>query len=178
MTKQVLAIAGCILLAGAEGLRAQSASLPLSAFSAGFAEQSGSGRRVLAQVGNLAVGRSSGSGKAVSSGFLPGAVRLAGGTVDVPEPGPLVPWEFGLSQNYPNPFNPSTRIRFQIVEQGDVTLKVYDLLGREVRTLVDENLSPGSHETVFDATELASGVYFYRLKAGKLTATKRQLLLK
>ena len=85
---------------------------------------------------------------------------------------------FRLEQNYPNPFNPSTRIGFQIIDYGLVSLKVFDVLGREVRTLVNERLQPGSYETTFDATGLASGVYFYRLQAGELVQTKRLMLLR
>jgi hypothetical protein len=97
-----------------------------------------------------------------------------------------LPNEFALHQNYPNPFNPATRISFSVRGSGFVSLKVYDLLGREVRTSVSENLQPGSYEVTFDATGLASGVYFYRLQAGDPSAgsgrgfvqTKKLLLLR
>ena len=90
---------------------------------------------------------------------------------------------FRLEQNYPNPFNPSTRIQFSIApgngRSGErVTLKVYNVLGREVQTLVNENLHAGSYEITFDASGLASGVYFYRLQVGEFTQTKRLLLLR
>ena len=81
------------------------------------------------------------------------------------------PATFELSQNYPNPFNPITHFGFRIADFGFVSLKVYDVLGREVRTLVNENLQAGSYERTFDATGLASGVYFYRLKAGDPSAS-------
>lgn len=89
-----------------------------------------------------------------------------------------VPLNFVLSQNYPNPFNPSTNIRFRIPSSVFVTLKVYDILGREVATLVNEQLTPGGHETTFDGAGLASGVYFYQLHAGESSQAKRLLLLK
>jgi uncharacterized delta-60 repeat protein len=88
---------------------------------------------------------------------------------------------FTLQQNYPNPFNPATTIRFSIpVGTGHApsVLKVYDVLGREVATLVNENLEAGSYETQFDASGFPSGVYFYRLTAGTFSETKRMLLLK
>lgn len=85
---------------------------------------------------------------------------------------------FELHQNYPNPFNPSTKIGFRIQVSGFTTLKVYDGLGREVRTLVNEALKGGSYEATFSAEGLASGVYFYRLRAGDFVETKRLLLLK
>jgi hypothetical protein len=85
-------------------------------------------------------------------------------------PVPTVPASFALYQNYPNPFNPSTRIPFSVPgsglpagQAGFVSLKVYDILGRDVATLVNENLPPGSYEVTFDASGLPSGVYFYRL---------------
>jgi hypothetical protein len=71
---------------------------------------------------------------------------------------------FGLAQNYPNPFNPTTKIEFQIPTQAFVQLKVFDLLGREVATLVNEELTPGSYDRVFDGSGLASGIYLIRLK--------------
>lgn len=86
--------------------------------------------------------------------------------------------DFGLSQNYPNPFNPSTTISWQSPADGWQALKVYDLLGREVATLVDEFRSAGSYEVMFDASSLASGTYFYRLSAGSFTETKKLLLMK
>jgi hypothetical protein len=89
-----------------------------------------------------------------------------------------IPNEVQLFQNYPNPFNPKTRIGFRIADYGFVSLKVFDVLGREVRTLVSEELKVGSYETTFDASGLASGVYYYRLKAGEFVSTKKLLLLR
>ncbi len=86
--------------------------------------------------------------------------------------------EFRLMQNYPNPFNPNTTIAFELPNPGFVSLKVYDLLGREVRTLVTEQLKAGSYERSFDATDLASGVYFYRLRWGQFVETRKLLLLR
>jgi photosystem II stability/assembly factor-like uncharacterized protein len=91
---------------------------------------------------------------------------------------PEIAQNFRLEQNYPNPFNPSTKIGFKVQGSGFTSLKVYDILGREVRTLVSEYLQPGSYEVTFDAAGLASGVYFYRLQAGEFTQTKRLLLLR
>jgi hypothetical protein len=89
-----------------------------------------------------------------------------------------MPREFSLSQNYPNPFNPSTHLRFTIADFGMVTLKVYDLLGREVATLVNERKSPGTYDVQFNGSALPSGVYFYRLESGSLVETKRMVLLR
>jgi hypothetical protein len=90
-----------------------------------------------------------------------------------------IPTEFALEQNYPNPFNPSTVISYQLpVAAGHVSLKVYDVLGREVATLVNEQKAPGNYEVKFDGSKLASGVYIYRIEAGKFSDAKKLLLIK
>ena len=86
--------------------------------------------------------------------------------------------EYHLSQNYPNPFNPSTTIKYQIPNAGNVTLKVFDILGREVTTLVDEFKNEGRYEVNFNASKLASGVYIYTIRANDFTASKKLMLLK
>jgi len=86
--------------------------------------------------------------------------------------------EYELSQNYPNPFNPSSTISYQIPELSFVTLKVYDVLGSEIITLVNEEKVVGSYEIEFDATLLPSGIYFYRLQAGSFVETKKMVLMK
>jgi subtilisin family serine protease len=91
---------------------------------------------------------------------------------------PGVPLAFELDQNYPNPFNPSTIIQYMLPQSGHVTLEVFDLLGRSVRTLVSGEQGFGPHSVRFDGTGLASGVYFYRLKAAGLTLTKKLVLLR
>ncbi len=88
------------------------------------------------------------------------------------------PQAFHLEQNFPNPFNPITKVRFAIGEGGFVTLKVFDVLGREVATLVHEVMRPGKYERVFDATGLASGMYFYRLVTGGAMQTKKLVVLR
>ena len=90
----------------------------------------------------------------------------------------MTPPVFRLRQNYPNPFNPSTRIPFSVESPGFVTLKIYDLLGREVRTLVSDELQPGSYEKTFDAQDLAGGVYWYRLQSERFVETRKFLLLR
>ncbi len=88
------------------------------------------------------------------------------------------PSNFSLSQNYPNPFNPSTTISFSLAEADVVSLKVYDVLGREVATVVNEYLSAGNYSQIFNAAGLASGQYVYRLQCGKYSETKKMILLK
>ncbi len=96
----------------------------------------------------------------------------------VEEPNSFIPEKFSLSQNYPNPFNPVTKITWQSPVSAYQTLKVYDVLGNEVATLVNEYKNAGSYETDFNANKLSSGVYFYQLKAGDYLATKKMLLIK
>ena len=83
-----------------------------------------------------------------------------------------------LFQNYPNPFNPTTKIKYQISETGVSTLKIYDVLGREIKTLIDEKKPAGNYEIEFNATGLPSGIYFYQLKAGNYIETKKMILMK
>ena len=91
---------------------------------------------------------------------------------------PRLPTKFFLSQNYPNPFNPITTIEFQIAEFGFVSLKVYDVLGREVANLVNEEKSAGNYEINWNAQNLPSGVYFYKLQIGSFIEIKKMVLLK
>jgi Secretion system C-terminal sorting domain len=86
----------------------------------------------------------------------------------------LVPEEYALMQNYPNPFNPSTTIKYQLPKSGIVTLKVYDILGREVTTLVDGFKIEGRYEATFNASSLASGVYLYRLQVNARSTSSGQ----
>jgi hypothetical protein len=88
------------------------------------------------------------------------------------------PAKFALNQNYPNPFNPSTVISFQIPEQGETELKVFDALGNEVATIVDETMEAGVHEVEFNAAELTSGVYIYTLISSEFSQSQKMLLLK
>ncbi len=95
----------------------------------------------------------------------------------------VVPSQFSLQQNYPNPFNPSTKIKFDIPSVGNgrdrsVQLKIYDVLGKEAATLVNEHLKPGVYEADWNAENFPSGVYFYKLESGSFTETKKMLLIK
>lgn len=85
---------------------------------------------------------------------------------------------FNLAQNYPNPFNPSTKISYALQSPELVTLRVFDVLGREVATLVNQYQSAGNHTVSFNASSLASGMYFYKLEAGSFQSIKKMMLLK
>jgi choice-of-anchor B domain-containing protein len=91
---------------------------------------------------------------------------------------PTKPTDYALLQNYPNPFNPTTDFGFRIVDFGLVALKVFDIFGKEVATVVNETMQPGNYRLKFDGSNLASGVYFYKLQAGRFTATRKMVLAK
>ena len=89
-----------------------------------------------------------------------------------------IPTEYKLEQNYPNPFNPSTTIKFSLPENSMVTLKVYNIVGEEVATLINEERDSGWYEQSFDASKLASGIYIYRLSASSKVFSKKMMLVK
>lgn len=113
-----------------------------------------------------------------------GIIRSAQTTTSVSEPSEVLPKQFVLSQNYPNPFNPSTVINYKVPKTSHVQLIVYDLLGREVATLINKEQSPGSYKVEFDGRrtadrqQLPTGIYFYRLTADNFSQTKKMILLK
>jgi len=88
------------------------------------------------------------------------------------------PIGFELTQNYPNPFNPTTTIGFSIPQKGLVTLKVFDVLGNEIRTLIIEEKDSGYYQVEFNSDGLSSGIYFYQLEAGSFIETKKMVLMK
>ena len=89
-----------------------------------------------------------------------------------------IPAEFALGQNYPNPFNPSTTINYELPASNFVTLKIYDLTGKEVMTLVNEKLDAGRYTATFNGSNLASGMYFYKISAGQFTFVRKMVLIK
>ena len=111
----------------------------------------------------------------ITSGNSVYRIRLAL-TSGIPERGEILPDGFYLSPNYPNPFNPSTTIRFALPRQANVTLTVYNALGQHVATLLEGTQSAGIHDVKFDASRIASGMYFYRMQAGDFVHTRRLVL--
>jgi hypothetical protein len=103
--------------------------------------------------------------------------KLSGNLTGVKET-TIVPKEFALEQNYPNPFNPDTKIKYELPAKGFVTIKVFDVLGKELVTLVNEDKNPGNYVVTFNGSGFSSGVYFYQLKSGSFIETKKFLLLK
>ncbi|GBD90284.1 hypothetical protein BMS3Abin04_01001 [bacterium BMS3Abin04] len=99
-------------------------------------------------------------------------------TTDVNDNSESSPLPFKLEQNYPNPFNPSTNIKYSIPQEGNVQVKIYGLLGNEIMTLVNGYQKPGNYEISFDGSNLTSGIYFYQIKAGSFTETKKMVLIR
>ncbi len=122
------------------------------------------------------------SGSPCLTGWSAGAngtlVKLNGVVVGINDPSSQIPSEFRLAQNYPNPFNPTTSITFDMPAAGNVELKVYDILGKEVASLVSGNMNAGTHVVPFDASTLASGVYIYKLTSGSFSDSRKMVLIK
>jgi hypothetical protein len=151
-------------------------AVPNSVLANGGAVLSDSSYRVIGTVGQPLIGMAQNPPSVNSVGFwyLPKQTLMT----DVEQLSNAVPTEYRLEQNYPNPFNPTTTIRFALPEQAVVTLKIFDILGREVATLMDEKLEAGVHKVVFDARGLPSGVYIYQLRAGSFVQQKKLALVK
>ncbi len=125
--------------------------------------------------GGSAVAAKAGKVESISTRF---DLRVTAGTLVSDQPEQDLPATYALAQNYPNPFNPSTSIQFELPESGNVELLVFDVLGRQVATLVDDRMEAGYHQIRFDARNLASGVYLYQLRAGNTVLTKKLTLIK
>lgn len=145
-------------------------------FSGGGGHTVGANYSVSATVGQPAIGTVSGVTNQARTGFwyLAGAVVFT----SVEESNSEIPAELRLEHNYPNPFNPSTTINFALPADIDVRLVVYNMLGREVATLIDEKKAAGTYKVNFDAGNLASGVYLYQLEAGNQLKTHKMTLVK
>ncbi|MCB9248914.1 MAG: ammonia-forming cytochrome c nitrite reductase subunit c552 [Ignavibacteriales bacterium] len=110
--------------------------------------------------------------------MLKAAIDEMGGVTGINYTDNQLPQEYKLSQNYPNPFNPTTVINFSLPEAGKVTVKVFDALGREISTLVDEQMNAGNYSTNWNASNYAAGIYFYSIQANNFVSTKKMVLLK
>ncbi len=116
----------------------------------------------------------------IRSGLIPSANILykGGQAISFIDYGLGIPKEFALKQNFPNPFNPSTMIRYSLPENTRVRLVIYDILGKQVAELVNREEAAGNYEVKFDGSNLASGIYFYRLTTDKFTKINKMMLLK
>jgi hypothetical protein len=154
---------------------AQTSSVPWSACMSGFLVSTSSSSMLKSAVGQPFVGTMQGSSSKVQSGFL--ADTLFHTLVSVSQAEGL-PGEFALQQNYPNPFNPKTAVSFQLPAASKTKIAIYDMLGREVTVLVDEQKNPGGYEVTWDASGFSTGVYICRMTAGDFVASRRMVLVK
>ncbi len=113
-----------------------------------------------------------------TSGYDIVIIKYAPSSIGIQNISGEVPTGFSLSQNYPNPFNPTTNLEFGISKSGFVTFKIYDIIGKEIETLVNDKLSPGKYKTEWNASNYSSGVYFYKLQSDGFVETKKMLLSK
>ncbi len=148
--------------------------MPYSVVGSGGEKMTGAGNIMHGTVGQSCIGVVSGPSNITEIGFWyrPGWILTGIEGEDV------APVRFQLEQNHPNPFNPVTTIKFAVPERARVEVKVYDVAGREVKTLVDRDMEPGHHAAVLDASGLPSGVYFARMVAGRYVETRKMVLLK
>jgi len=106
------------------------------------------------------------------------AINIVRSSIGISNINSNVPGNYSISQNYPNPFNPVTKINFALPKSGFVIMKVYDMLGKEVSTLVNQNMKAGNYNVDFNGSNLASGVYVYKIQSNEFTAVKKMMLIK
>lgn len=156
-------------------LYAQSNEVNWWEFSSGFSTSKNANSEIVSEAGQNLVGVSGKGNTWITGGFFTSHPNIFTGVNNTEE---SVPGKYQLYQNYPNPFNPSTIISWQLPSKSHVLLKVYNVLGKEISTLVNEVRPAGKYKIIFDAGTLASGVYFYRLIADSFSETKKMLLIR
>jgi hypothetical protein len=165
-----------VVLLSPVNLLSQNSAVRWSTFDMGFAMSVSSNTLIKSAIGQGFVGTIQRGNTRIESGFLADtSIRITIATAINEQ---WMPLTYLLRQNFPNPFNPSTNISFSLPTRSFVSLKVIDLLGREVATIISEEMSAGSYSRQWNANNLTSGVYFYRLQAGSFAETKKLILLK
>jgi len=165
----------CILLFLVQSSQAQN-KISSNVLGNGGTTISGNSNRISGTLGQNLIGVSSNANNTSNAGFWYQTAELVTSVEQIETE--LLPNEFRLEQNYPNPFNPSTTIQFAVPQTSNVTIRIYDILGREVATLIDEKYQPGQYKVIFEAGQLASGLYVYRIQAGDFRETKKLMLLR
>ena len=146
-----------------------------SVFDIGFNNSTNSSSKILSQIGESFVNISNNGNSKVTGGFLAGLIISPVNSANDKQ---NIPLTFEVYQNFPNPFNPATKIKYSIASHALVKLKVYDILGKEITTLVNEEKPAGIYEVNFEGSQFASGIYIYRLQAGNFIETKKMILLR
>ncbi len=170
----IIALVALAVLGVAAGARAQP-NIPASVLANGGARMAGPANVLTGTVGQASIGFVLGPANRHGAGFW---YRHGGILTPVDDALPGISADPWLGPNAPNPFNPLTTLHFATVAPGRVALRLYDLAGRQVRVLVDEDLPAGVHQAVLDGTGLASGVYVCRMTAGAFTQTRKLMLVK
>ena len=173
--QSVFLISLVLLLFLFSGILTAQNQIPISVISSGGERQSNANYVITGTLGQVSVDLSTTTSFNLQSGFW--HLYYQDVVVNV-EDEDLLPLTYKLEQNYPNPFNPSTIIRFAVPERTRVLIKVYDILGGEITTLVTEEFDAGWYEKTFDASTLSTGVYIYRIQAGSYVNTKKMLMIK
>lgn len=168
-------LSSVLLLFLFSGILTAQNKIPFSVLSNGGERQSNANYVINGTLGQVNVDQSTSTNFRHQSGFW--YLYYQDVIVDVEEED-VLPLTYKLEQNYPNPFNPSTTIKFSVPERTLVQMKIYDILGSEVTTLVNEELDAGWYEKTFDAAALSTGVYIYRIQAGSYVNTKKMLMIK
>jgi hypothetical protein len=153
----------------------QSSQITWSDFSGAFGTSASGNTVVTSSAGFSFSGETQNESSEIMSGFLIDYNMIITGIEDNQS---ILPSVYRLNQNYPNPFNPSTIINYQIPEQGFVTIKVYDILGKEIKTLVNENKPVGSYNIRFNASDLSSGIYIYQIRVNNFVQSRKMMLMK
>ena len=156
-------------------LCAQSNTVVWSEFSSGFGISKNGNSELISEAGQNFSGISKNGNTVVTSSFFTSYSAISTGVNNMEE---SIPGKYQLYQNYPNPFNPSTVISWELPTKSHVLLKVYNILGKEISTLVNEEKPGGKYKIIFDARNLASGVYFYRLITNSFNETKKMILIR
>ena len=165
----------CLFLFFLSGILIAQNQIPISILNNGGEKQLNASHVIVGTVGQIGVDLITNTNYQVQPGFWNMYYQDVAVSVEDED---ILPVEFKLEQNYPNPFNPSTVIKFAVKEKSSVLIKVYDILGGEVTTLVNEELDAGWHQKNFNASGYASGIFIYRMQAGNYITTKKMLLLK
>ena len=156
-------------------IAAQNSQVNWGTFSNGFEVSNSTDLITISITGQSFSGISTNSNSQIISGFLGASDYII---TDIQDKQRIIPTVYNLYQNYPNPFNPSTTIKYSIPQLSFVTLKIYDILGREVTSLVNEEQAVGVYKIQFNSNKLSSGVYFYRITANSFVDTKKFIILK